>query len=182
MNSPQNIAFFKQFGLLVPKPQVKYLMCYWARPENRWQELFERDTARIINQTKQQVITELVDSPNDLFQKLPDFDGLYVAGGEAEPLEKQYPQLNDLKNHLKGKVYFGNSMGAFMAAKNYVLSLASQDDNTVHQGLGMISINILCHWNVETNKEMKLDLFSKQEPQTPIVTLNEEEFVTLYMP
>jgi peptidase E len=180
LDTPQTDAFFRQFSELMPKQQGKYLMCYWARPVSQWQELFNRDTQKIIGQTKKRLSVEMIDSPRDLFQKLPGANGLYVAGGDAEPLEKQYPQLIDLKRYLKGKVYLGSSMGAFMAAKNYVLSLDSQDEDTVHPGLGLLPINTLCHWNVEKKKEMKLKLLCDFDPQTPILTLNEGEFVVIY--
>jgi hypothetical protein len=71
-------------------------------------------------------------------------------------------------------------MGAFLASKKYVLSMDAQDYKTVHEGVGLLPINSLCHWNVEENKQMKLNLLLDNDPQTPVVTLNEFEYVTFY--
>lgn len=85
----------------------------------------------------------------DLLSNIDDYDVLYVAGGEAELLEPYYKSLSFLKEKLAGKVYVGSSMGAFLASKNYVLSFDCQDSDTKHQGLGLLPIQTLCHWNIE---------------------------------
>lgn len=178
---PETDRFFKQFVELVDKPKIKYLMCYWARPRAQWQPLFERDKAKVLRQTDKKVTFEIVEDPTDLFDKLSKADGLYVAGGDAKPIERYYPDLKGLKKALEGKVYLGSSMGAFLASKKYVLSLSDQDEDTVHEGVGLLPINTLCHWNVEVKKQMKFDLLRMSDPKTPVITLNELEFVTLYL-
>lgn len=180
MDSPQTDRFFRQFSSLVDGNEARFLMCYWARPKDQWQSLFDRDAPKITRQTKKQISLEIVETTADLYKKLPNADGLYVAGGDAEPLERHYPALKDLGKYLIGKVYLGSSMGAFMASKNYVLSLSDQEENVVKRGLGLIPVNCLCHWNVEAKKQMKLGLLAKHEPKMPILTLNEGEFVTFY--
>jgi hypothetical protein len=69
-------------------------------------------------------------------------------------------------------------MGSFFAAKNYILSLAGQDFNIVYQGVGLLPINISCHWDVETKKEEKIDLLRESAPELPILTLDECKFST----
>ena len=70
-------------------------------------------------------------------------------------------------------------MGAFLAAKHYVLSLDGQDTNTVYPGLGLIPYNILCHWNVEKNKDKKINMLKEKNPQTPLLLIEEGKFETL---
>jgi len=83
-----------------------------------------------------------------------------------------------MKEKLQGKIYIGSSMGAFMVSTNYVLSLDSQDTTSVHQGLGILPINILAHWDAKNKKSEKIKLL-KDKSNLPILTLNESEFATL---
>jgi len=68
-------------------------------------------------------------------------------------------------------------MGAFLASESYVLSFDSQDSDTKHKGVGLLPIQTLCHWDVEEQKAMKLNLL---DSDNPIIVLNEGEFVTIY--
>ena len=70
-------------------------------------------------------------------------------------------------------------MGAFLASTNYVLSLDSQNENEVHQGVGLIPINCVCHWDVENKQDKKLSLLQKHSPDIPILTLDEHKYVKI---
>lgn len=174
---PGNDRFFAQFTELVEKDQVKILLCYWARNRYEWQKLEERDSAKIQKNTKKQVMFHVVEDEADLFSKIDDYDVLYVAGGDAELLEPHYENLGELKNMLDGRVYAGSSMGAFLASEGYVLSFDSQDSGIKHKGVGLLPIQTLCHWDIEEQKEMKLNLLDSDKP---IIVLGEGEFVTMY--
>lgn len=119
---PGNDLFFGQFAELVDKDEVKVLMCYFSRPKESWQKLFDRDTAKITKATDKKVLFHIPVDAEDLQSKLAEFDVLYVAGGDAELIEPYYEKLSFLKTGLQGKVYAGSSMGAFMASESYVLS------------------------------------------------------------
>jgi hypothetical protein len=64
-------------------------------------------------------------------------------------------------------------------AKNYILSFDSQDDNEVHHGLNLLPVSVLCHWDIENRKVEKISRLKQQDPDTPIVTLDEGAFTTL---
>ena len=170
---PENEVFYSHFTDLVEKDEVKIIMCYWARNRNRWGALFERDKLKVLKQTTKKVLFSVAESVEDLYTKLATHNVLYVSGGDAEPIEAYLPELTDLKKNLDGKVYLGSSMGAFIVSKNYVLSLDSQDTHSVHQGLGLVPISILCHWNMETNKKEKMKLLTDYDNDTKIITLDE---------
>ncbi len=172
-----NNLFFGQFAELVNKSKIKVLMCYFSRPKENWQKLFDRDSVKVTNNTTKQVEFHIPEDAEDLKEKLPSFDVLYVAGGEAELIEPYYQELAFLKTDLEGKVYAGSSMGAFMASEGYVLSADAQESGSMHKGLGLLPIQTLCHWDVEDKKEVKLKLLSSDKP---ILALNEGEFVTMF--
>lgn len=176
VESPDNDYFFKQFAVHVPKDKVTILMCYWARPKTNWGSLFERDKERIAKHTTKKVDVHMVDSADTLRALLPDADVLFVSGGEEELLRPYMSRLGYLKDMLKGKVFIGSSMGTFLASKNYVLSLSTQNENTVYEGLGLIPYNTLCHFNIEKNKEKKIALLKNKDPHTPILCIDEGKF------
>lgn len=177
--NPENEYFFKQFAELVPKEKVVVLLCYFSRPKEAWTQLVERDVATIRRNTPKTIEVLLAENPDDLLQKITDADVLYVAGGDAEPIEALYPALTPLAAKLDGKVYAGSSMGAFMASKQYVLSYDAQDTETVHQGLGLLQIQSLCHWDLEQEKTQKLALL-QMSSSDPILVLKEFETVVFY--
>lgn len=172
-----NDRFFAQFTELVDKNEVKILLCYWASNRDEWSKLADRDTIKIKNNVNKQISFYVVEDVADLFSKVDDYDVIYVAGGKAKLLEPYYKDLSQLKEKLDDKIYIGSSMGAFLASDSYVLSFNGPDFDTKHEGVGLLPIQILCHWDVEEQKEMKLSLLDKDKP---IVVLNEGEFVTIY--
>lgn len=174
-----NLVFFGQFTKLVEKPEVKILLCYWARKKDEWQQKAEKDTHRITQQTSKKIIFHTLENPTDLFSKIKDYDVLYVAGGEPELLEPYYREIISLKQHLQGKVYAGSSMGAFLASEQYVVSRDSRSSDEVHRGIGLLPIQVLCHWDVETHQIKKLKMLRRRSNK-PIITLNEYEFVRIY--
>lgn len=177
--SPSNDLFFKQFSLLVPKNEVNFLMCYWARDKKVWDGMYKRDRLKILAQTSKKINTEIATDPVDLYVKLKLSDVLFVSGGEEEFIRPYLTRLGRLKDNLEGKVYIGSSMGAFIVSRNYVLSYEGQKSDNVHQGLGLVPNNILCHWNVETKKDFKIKLLKDKDPQIQILFLDEEKFITL---
>lgn len=174
--SPGNDKFFSLFTSLTNKRQVNILMCYFAIEKESWDELLKRDKSKITKNSNKNIATTVPTTPNDLLKKIEDCDVLYVAGGKAELIEPLYRDLNGLEKRLKGKIYLGSSMGAFMISKHYVLSYDSQDSNRIHKGLGILSINTLAHWNQEKRKGDKIDLL-KAKSNLPILTLDEGESV-----
>lgn len=176
IDSANNRLFFKQFTERVPKDNVKILLCYWARDKKKWNELFEKDKTNIIAQATKKVDINIVDTLEKLSSQIKEADVLYFSGGEEEFLRPYMSQLTFLKDSLNNKVFIGSSMGAFLASKHYVLSLSDQNEDTVYEGLGLVPYNILCHWNVETNKDKKIAMIKSEDPLTPILFIDEERF------
>ncbi|MBI4974057.1 Type 1 glutamine amidotransferase-like domain-containing protein [Candidatus Roizmanbacteria bacterium] len=176
IDSASNKLFFKQFTDTVQKNHVKILLCYWARDRKKWNELFEADKAKILQEATKKVDINIISAFENLPSQLKEADVIYFSGGEEEFLRQYMSNLQFLKGALENKVFIGSSMGAFLASKHYVLSLSSQNENTVYGGLGLAPYNILCHWNVETNKERKIAMLKEKDPQTPLLLIEEEKF------
>ena len=175
-DTEKNALFFRQFTALVPKDLVHILLCYWPREQKEWQDTFAYDKAQIIKHAQKKTQVDMVQTPEDLFQKIIEADVLYVSGGEEENLRPYMAKLIGLKEALEHKVYIGSSMGAFLPSKHYVLSLSRQNTDVVYDGLGLLPHNVLCHWNIEKEKEKKIQLLEHKDSQSEILCLNEEEF------
>ncbi|OGG34972.1 hypothetical protein A2363_02000 [Candidatus Gottesmanbacteria bacterium RIFOXYB1_FULL_47_11] len=174
--SADNELFFRQFTALVKKESVKILICYFARSKEKWLTQFSIDNNNISLQTNKKTSVSMVDDSDDLMNKLPYADVVYISGGEQEFIEPYIPKLSMLKQLLNQKIYIGSSLGAFLISPHYVLSLEGQDTKTVYTGLGIIPYNVLCHWNIEKNKEEKVAMLKKKDPETPILLIDEEKF------
>jgi len=179
IESANNELFFKQFTDLVQKDNVKILLCYWAREKKTWNELFENDKAKILKQSTKKAEINIVGTIESLAIQLKEADVLYFSGGEEEFLRPFISQLGFLKVALHNKIFIGSSMGSFLAAKHYVLSLSDQKEDEVYEGLGLVPYNILCHWNVEKNKEIKINMLKEKDAQTPLLLIEEEKFEKL---
>lgn len=175
----QNYNFFGEFTKQVDKDTVTVLLCYFSRERHKWDDLIKRDSDSIKKDSNKTVQILVAENPSDLLQKLEKSDVLYIAGGEAELIEPLYSDLASLKEKIKGKVYAGSSMGFFMAAEQYVLSADAVDTNTIHQGLGLLQLQALCHWDQEPEKARKINLLIESS-KTPILVLNEFEYSILY--
>ncbi|NCS97321.1 MAG: type 1 glutamine amidotransferase-like domain-containing protein [Candidatus Pacebacteria bacterium] len=175
----QNNAFFAQFTQLVASKRVTVLLCYFSREKGEWDALVQRDSESIVKHSSKEVTILVAQTPEDLLSKLDRSDVLYIAGGEAEYIEPLYVDLAPIKEKLVGKVFAGSSMGMFFAAEHYVLSFDSQDSKTVHDGLGLLPIQALCHWDKEDHKEIKLKLLHERS-DLPVLVLNEFEHVVMY--
>jgi peptidase E len=178
---PENDRFFRCFTEFVEKEEVKILLCYFTKPEDDWETRMEAERKRIEAQTSKKVLLTIAKDPADLLEKMDAYDVLYVAGGNAEPIESMLPLLEGLKEKLEGKVYLGSSMGAFIVSSQYSLSFPTNTSIEVHYGLGLLPISTLCHWNIEKLREKKVAMLKEAAPQTPILTLDECKLTVLIM-
>ena len=176
IDSANNELFFKQFTDLVQKDTVKILLCYFAREKKEWEELLQNDKGKILKQSTKKVEINIVNTVEYLMKQLKETNVIYFSGGEEEFLRPYMKHLNFLKDTLQNKIFIGSSMGSFLAAKHYVLSLSDQNEDVVYEGLGLVPYNILCHWNVEKNREIKINMLREKDPKTPLLLIEEEKF------
>lgn len=181
VDSADNSDFFKTFSSIPTEKSVRVLMCYFAWQKNDWQGGFDRDTKAIQAQSSKEISFSLASDAEDLLTKIISHDVLYVAGGQAQLIHPYVQKLAQLNKALENKVYIGSSMGAFIVATNYVLSFDDKDQVNVYNGLGILPIGVLCHWNVEEKKAEKLKKVKGDHPDLPVLTLEEKKFVTIYL-
>lgn len=178
-DSLDNANFYSYFTNQVEKGKVKILVCPWARERSTWEEKLEKHRSRIADNTDKSFDLVVAEDPSDLLAKLDDCDVLYIDGGASESIRPIYETINELKDKVKGKVVIGSSMGAFVICSYFVLSFDEQDTDTVYEGLRLLPLNFLAHWNMEEEKDKKIALI-KSKSALPILTLNEGESVIIH--
>ncbi|HRP36735.1 MAG TPA: Type 1 glutamine amidotransferase-like domain-containing protein [Candidatus Dojkabacteria bacterium] len=174
-----NSRFFKEMMDIPAKNNARLLLCLWAVEKKFWDVKKESYKKKITENSDKNVEVEVVEDVDDFNAKIDQFDVLYVVGGDAKLIEPYYQKFTDLEKQLEGKTYAGGSMGAFMVCSHYILSFDYQDELSVHDGLGLIDINLLCHWDIERKRELKIDMLKEKSPSKPILTLDEGEFVRI---
>ncbi len=174
-DNDQNEYFFSCFSKFVNKPQVRILLCYFSSKRSEWDKLFKRDKPKIIKNSNKKLSFEIAENAADLLAKIDDCDVLYVAGGQPNLIEPYYPQLDKLTRKLSNKVYIGSSLGTYMVSENYLSSI----DNKIHKGIGLLSIQTVCHWDQKEDKEQKLALLNNNS-ELMVLVLDEYETVEIY--
>ncbi|MFO7881107.1 MAG: Type 1 glutamine amidotransferase-like domain-containing protein [Kosmotogaceae bacterium] len=174
-DNSQNDYFFKHFTALVNKNSVKILLCYLSQEKAKWDKSIQRDKPKITNKTNKKVSFDIAESAEDLLSKIEENDVLYVAGGQPDLLEPYYTQLKGLREKLKDKVYIGSSMGTYMVSENYF----TMQYQTIHQGMGILPIQTICHWDQIEDREHKLSLL-KENSKSMVLVLNECQTVEIY--
>lgn len=176
-----NSTFFGEFTKSNSKDEVSILLCYWAREKGEWDSLSVRDGRKIkINAIDKKVNISVAQNADDLVQKIKYSDVLYIAGGTFSKLKKEISEIENFKSLIKDKVIIGSSAGAFLTAKQSLNSFDEQETD-INIGLGLLPISILCHWDIENKKEEKLKKLQNYDPKSPIIVLNEAEFIKLYI-
>jgi hypothetical protein len=178
-----NDNFFKQFTSNSEsiEGKLEILACYWARPEEQWERLLDRDGGRIDEFSEREYDITILDKKPDISEELAAADVIYIAGGQADLIEPFYQRFRDLRELAAGKVIIGSSMGMFMLSQHYILS---SDDGpvemTVKEGLGLLDINTLAHWDIEPQQTEKISALQKNSDY-PTIALDEGEWAKIYI-
>lgn len=177
-----NDDFFKSFSSLVNKKRIKILLCYWALKKEKRQETFRRDKPKILKHSgEKEIEIEVVQNPKDFDKKINEADVFYIYGGKFDGLKDTIGKINDFKAKIKGKLVIGSSAGSFLLCK-YSLNSFNFQKTEINEGLGLLPLNVLCHFDIEKRAEEKVDKILKVAPQLPILTLDEGEFVSFTFP
>lgn len=178
-DSPGNDAFFRQFTDSVTQKQVNILICYWASTKDTWEEKYQEDKKSLGLQSRKHFNTQIATDPDDFKQKIATSQVVYFRGGTLHP-QPYFSKLTQLKEILDGKVYIGCSMGAYLVATNHMVSSRISDVLEVKEGLGLLPLSIVCHWDIKNMKrKQRLNMLKEHSPNLPILTINEGEFVTI---
>ena len=155
---------------------VRILMCLFARPDETWQEIFEKDTLFFASKLKQKVILELAD-PEHFVEQVRRNDVMYFRGGRTKKLLNTVNANVGWEKELEGKTVAGTSAGVNFLAKYYY----SLDDLEIRPGLGLLPLTSLVHYKSDYNSpnidwDKAYQELQEIAPDVPVLTLEEGEF------
>lgn len=129
------------------------LLIYFARKEQEWPQLEEQDSQRFANYTNNRKVNFIVadKQPDKLRAQIKSADVIYVRGGsEGDAVTALSPLKHDLLGLLDGKLYVGSSAGVMVVAH-----YTGSTNNYWKQGLGLLPINSIVHWNEGLREEFE---------------------------
>lgn len=103
---------------------------------------------------------------------------LYISGGTYLKLYEEFKKINNLRNTIRNKMLIGSSAGAFLLCK-YSLNSFDYQPQDINKGIGLVSGNILCHWDIEENKQEKINKIKQYDPDSPIYLIKETEYIKI---
>lgn len=174
-------AFCEELIKGIDKKPVKILDCMFARKREDWQESIERDNTFFSKFIKDFEL-ELAD-PNKFTEQVKNSDVIYLRGGHDSPLIELLSKNIGWIKELEGKVLAGTSAGGDAIAKYYCVI----NTNMVGDGLGLLPIKFIPHWNSDYSDDEVKDIDWGEElkkikgykEDLPIYTLGEGEFIVI---
>lgn len=156
---------------------IKILECTFAEPPEKWKEKFIRDQAFFEKNLLDIKLDIQLADPASFIQQVEWAHVIYLRGGENARLIDSLKQSKEWATHLSGKTVVGTSAGASVLAKYYY----SVDHLTLGEGLGLVPIKVLVHYQSSYNaprihwEQARAELQAYKE-NIPILTLREGEF------
>lgn len=156
---------------------VRVLVCLFARPEDTWQELLEKDRFFFASKLKQKVILDLA-TPEKFTEQVRRNDVIYFRGGRTKKLLAAVKASPGWEKELDGKTVAGSSAGVNFLAHFYY----SLDDVEVCEGLGILPVSALVHYQSDYNAP-NIDWDTARAELAargyPVLTLKEGEFTVM---
>lgn len=163
----------------VDKDVVRFLCIYFARPEARWEDSYAHDRSILAALGKEVGIdtkTKLATYDMDeLIEGITDCDVIFINGGFRGRLKDTLLAigLHNFRQMISGKTLAGISAGANILSRYYY----SQGVDDIREGIGLLKIKLLTHYEKDMAGQMKKLLDYKED--LPIVTIAEEEYIVM---
>ena len=172
--SHESRAFFEEIIKRSQYP-LRLLLAYFARPEEQWGAVFERDRQSFQNIAAQGAIEiTLASKQRDEFaRQLVEATAIYLSGGKTKGLKDMLQTVPNLADAFRGKVVAGSSAGVHALCRYYYNRAADQID----RGLGIIPVKVICHYSGNSQKALERLVSTGEASQ--VVTIPEEQFVIL---
>lgn len=172
--TPYNKKFFFEAVNGLPD-KVSVLSVIFAKNKERWNESFKEDQINFSSASPQKKFKFILatDKISTFKKQIRQADIIYLKGGNTDTLYKYLVKIPNLKKLFSGKVIIGVSAGTLVLSKYYY----STDDNTLHEGLGVLKIKTFCHYT--DDKIDKLKLLKKYEEDLETYALPEEKFIVI---
>mgnify|MGYP001570432368 CR=1 FL=1 len=162
---------------------VKILDCLFARPKEKWDEVYQKDKKFFAMQLPGKTIELELAQPEKFIQQMRWSNAIYIRGGSNDLLLDILHTCGDWLAELDGKTLAGSSAGACIIVKYYY----ELDSLKLGEGLGLLPMKIIVHWKSDYNAP-NINWISaraklkKYKEDLPLLALGEGKFVTIERP
>lgn len=165
-NSSNN-KFFTEIIKDVPD-RGHILIIYFARKKEDYNDLFARDKVNFLSHARNKELELVVAKKEQFVNQLKEADAIYMRGGDTFRLLEALKHSDFTKN-IKDKIVAGSSAGAYVLSRYFF----SKSTNDIHEGLGLLPIKVICHYNGNREILDKLKVFGDD---LEVVLLKDYEF------
>jgi len=135
--------FFEEFEKGFDEP-IKILDVLFSRPEKTWEKVFEEDKKFYKEKLNKKFVLELAE-PEDFAKQVEKSDIIFFRGGNTKRLLEVLKKDLSWIKFLDGKTLAGTSAGADAISRYYY----DIEKMVVKEGLGLIPIKVIVHFNSE---------------------------------
>lgn len=166
-----NDNFFREVIKDAPD-KARVLLVYFALKPERIAPHKIDDIEQFENNKGSKVLNYEVADESTFMEQLSRADVVYFGGGSSSRILDALAKYDDLKNKLNGKIVAGDSAGAKVLCSIYY----SQKSNEITEGLGILPIKIICHY-----EEKYRDVLKDIKPELETWCLPEYQFRTIHI-
>lgn len=153
---PSNREFFIEMtkGLL---DGSKILLVLFSRDASEYDSLLEKFKKNILSNIEIDFVFDIANEENFIDQ-IKDSKLIYMKGGDTIKLLDALKQYPDFRDAIKGKIVAGSSAGAYVLSKYFY----SRSEKEVVEGLGILPIRTLAHYDGDQDIVDKLNEYSSE--------------------
>jgi hypothetical protein len=135
----------------------KILICLFSIEESRWEEEYKWNQKNFMNNLKRADLEFQLANKNDFIEQLRWADAVHFRGGSTLMLLDVLAKFPEFKNNLAKKTISGSSAGALFLTDIFY----ENDIEEIQQGLGIIPINLITHYQSSQYPPISDELFAK---------------------
>lgn len=151
----------------------KVLLIYFAHPQTKWVELFEKDKRRISELSSISNLEFKIAEESTITQDIMQSSYINIRGGDSFELLKVMFRVANIESLFQNKVVAGSSAGAYMLSKYFY----SNDYRKLGTGLGLLNTKIYCHYSADDTKI--ITKLADYKEKLPMIILPSHTFITV---
>lgn len=167
----ENKLFFSEITKNLENNSTILLVCF-SRKKEDYNRCFAKDSKMFLDNSNNKKLNFLVPNEENFIEALKMTDAVYLRGVD------QFQLLNTLKKYTEfidllktKKIVAGSSAGAYVLSKYFF----SNSKNDIFEGLGVLPIKLICHYEEEKHKRV-IKEFENIGEKLEVVKLREFEF------
>jgi len=135
----------------------KILLCLFSIEESRWEDEYKWIQKNFVDNLKRDDLEFQLADKENFMEQLKWADVVHFRGGSSLRLLKVLDGFPEFRNSLSGKTLSGSSAGAYYLVDSFY----ENDIEEIHQGLGIVPINLIAHYGSGEYAPIKEEVFEK---------------------